>query len=125
VNFNYFIDEQVFSYILDAAALVAEHGWGPMDPPLSLAAIRYVGGKMLAPDAPPGSFRFISAESSSSGGPGFRRAASKQQRAERLRGLGARIRFVSNVRANREPTGFTSGSPRANPFSVPPAPKEE
>jgi selenocysteine lyase/cysteine desulfurase len=110
VNFNYFIDERVFSYILNAVSLLAEHGrkllpdyrfdpldglWrhsgGPVDPPLSLDAIRYVGGKMLAPhhdarasidalpryleearvlfdsrpgepDAPPGSFQSISAE---------------------------------------------------------------
>jgi selenocysteine lyase/cysteine desulfurase len=68
VNFNYFIDERVFSYVVDAVALVAEHGWkllpdyrfdsvdglwrhraGPVEPPLSLDGIRYVEGKMVAP----------------------------------------------------------------------------
>ena len=27
VNFNYFISERVFSYVLEAVHLVAEHGW--------------------------------------------------------------------------------------------------
>ena len=56
VNFNYFISEAVFDYIVDAVRLVAEHGWrllpdyrfdpatglwrhrdGPVEPPLRLA----------------------------------------------------------------------------------------
>jgi selenocysteine lyase/cysteine desulfurase len=68
VNFNYFIDERVFDYVVEAVNLVAEDGWkllpdyrfdtadglwrhraGPVEPPLSLGAIRYEGGKMLAP----------------------------------------------------------------------------
>ena len=68
VNFNYFIDERVFSYIVEAVDLVAEQGWkllpdyrfdpvdglwhhrgGTIEPPLSLGAIRYVDGKMIAP----------------------------------------------------------------------------
>jgi selenocysteine lyase/cysteine desulfurase len=68
VNFNYFIDERVFSYIVDAVTLVAEGGYkllpdyrfdptdgqwrhraGPVDPPLSLSSIRYIDGKMVAP----------------------------------------------------------------------------
>jgi selenocysteine lyase/cysteine desulfurase len=110
VNFNYFIDERVFEYVVEAVRLVAEDGWrllpdyrfapedglwrhraGPVEPPLSLGAIRYEGGRMIAPhhdarapvealpgylaearallasrpgepDAPPGAFRFISPE---------------------------------------------------------------
>jgi selenocysteine lyase/cysteine desulfurase len=60
VNFNYFISEAVFTYILDAVHLVADHGgrlladyrfdparglWrhrrGPVEPPLRLDALRY------------------------------------------------------------------------------------
>ena len=110
VSFNYFIDERVFAYIVAAVNLVAEGGWkllpdyrfdpedglwrhraGPVEPPLSLGAIRYVNGTMVAPhhdararledlprhladaaalfgsrtgepDAPPGTFRAISPE---------------------------------------------------------------
>jgi selenocysteine lyase/cysteine desulfurase len=110
VNFNYFVDERVFQYIVDAVSLVASDGWkllsdyrfdpenglwhhnaGPIEPPLSLGAIRYEDGKMIAPrhdmrapveelpryleearallasrpgepDAPPGAFRSISPE---------------------------------------------------------------
>jgi len=65
VNFNYFISEAVFEYILDAVDLVAREGWrllplyrfdaagglwrhrdGPPEPPLSLADISYEGGRM-------------------------------------------------------------------------------
>ncbi len=68
VNFNYFIDERVFDYVVEAVNLVAEGGWkllpdyrfdaedglwrhraGPIEPPLSLGAVRYEGGKMMAP----------------------------------------------------------------------------
>ncbi|MEO7124373.1 MAG: aminotransferase class V-fold PLP-dependent enzyme [Lacisediminihabitans sp.] len=60
VNFNYFISEEVFRYILDAVVLVAEHGWkllpdyrfelasglwrhrkGPVEPPLRLSQVSY------------------------------------------------------------------------------------
>jgi selenocysteine lyase/cysteine desulfurase len=60
VNFNYFISEAVFSYVVDAVALVADHGWalmtdylfdpatgmwrhraGPVEPPLRLADVGY------------------------------------------------------------------------------------
>ncbi len=62
VNFNYFISEPVFEYILDAVDQVAEQGWalldeysfnprtglwrhgrGPAEPPLSLAQVRFTG----------------------------------------------------------------------------------
>jgi len=65
VNFNYFISETVFAYILDAVDLVASDGWrllpqyrldpvsglwghraGAVEPPLSLGAIRYDHGVM-------------------------------------------------------------------------------
>ena len=68
VNFNYFIDERVFSYVLEAVNLIAEHGWkllpdyrfdplrgrwrhhtGPVEPPLKLADVTYAGGRMSAP----------------------------------------------------------------------------
>jgi selenocysteine lyase/cysteine desulfurase len=60
VNFNYFISEAVFSYMLEAVRLVADQGWkllgdyrfdpasgrwrhrrGPVEPPLRLHALRY------------------------------------------------------------------------------------
>jgi hypothetical protein len=60
VNFNYFISEAVFQYVVDAVALVADHGWslmtdyrfdpatgmwrhraGPVEPPLRLNDLRY------------------------------------------------------------------------------------
>ncbi len=60
VNFNYFISETVFQYVVDAVALVAEHGWklvpqyrfnldtglwrhehGPVEPPLRLTQVGY------------------------------------------------------------------------------------
>jgi hypothetical protein len=65
VNFNYFITEAVFEFIIDAVKIVARHGWkllpdyeflpgtgtwrhrdGIPDPPMSLRDIRYVSGKM-------------------------------------------------------------------------------
>ena len=65
VNFNYFITDTVFEFVIEAVKLVAEHGWkllpdynfcpdsglwrhrrGIPDPPMSLKNIRYVGGKM-------------------------------------------------------------------------------
>lgn len=68
VNFNYFISETVFNYILRAVHLVAEHGWKllphyrfdpasglwwhqekPTDPPLGLNDISYDGGRMSYP----------------------------------------------------------------------------
>jgi selenocysteine lyase/cysteine desulfurase len=66
VNFNYFISERVFGFILDAVDLVATHGWkllplyrfdpatglwrhrdGVPEPPLSLGDIRYEDGRMV------------------------------------------------------------------------------
>ncbi|HZD69920.1 MAG TPA: aminotransferase, partial [Actinomycetes bacterium] len=60
VNFNYFISEAVFGYLLEAVHLVARQGWkllpdytfdpatalwhhrrGPVEPPLRLPALRY------------------------------------------------------------------------------------
>ena len=60
VNFNYFISEAVFEYIVSAVVLVADHGWkllpqyrfdatsgrwhhrdGPVEPPLRLAQVTY------------------------------------------------------------------------------------
>jgi selenocysteine lyase/cysteine desulfurase len=68
VNFNYFISEAVFGYILDAVDLVATEGWrllpdyafepstglwrhrdGVPEPPLSLHDIRFDGGAMRWP----------------------------------------------------------------------------
>jgi hypothetical protein len=68
VNFNYFISEAVFEFILDAVDLVASEGWrllpdyefdaatglwrhraGRPEPPLSLHDIRYAGGVMTWP----------------------------------------------------------------------------
>jgi selenocysteine lyase/cysteine desulfurase len=65
VNFNYFISEVVFEFILAAIELVAAEGWrllpqyafepstglwrhagGVVEPPLSLTDLRYVGGRM-------------------------------------------------------------------------------
>ena len=65
VNFNYFISEAVFDFILDAVDLVARDGWrllpqyrfdpptglwrhrgGAPEPPLSLLDVRYVDGEM-------------------------------------------------------------------------------
>jgi selenocysteine lyase/cysteine desulfurase len=66
VNFNYFLSDPVFEYILDAVDLVASEGWrllpqygfdpatglwrhraGPAEPPLSLGDIRYEDGRMV------------------------------------------------------------------------------
>jgi hypothetical protein len=60
VNFNYFISEPVFDYIVEAVRLVARHGWrllgdyrfdpvtglwrhrrGPVEPPLRLGQVGY------------------------------------------------------------------------------------
>ena len=60
VNFNYFISEDAFRYIVEAVAMVAEHGWkllpeyrfepntglwqhrdGPIEPPLRLSQLSY------------------------------------------------------------------------------------
>lgn len=60
VNFNYFISEAVFTYVVSAVHLVADHGWkllpqyrfdpasgrwqhrdGPVEPPLRLADVQY------------------------------------------------------------------------------------
>jgi selenocysteine lyase/cysteine desulfurase len=68
INFNYFIDERVFAYVVEAVELIANHGekvlsdyrfdavtgiWhhksGPIEPPLKLAHIRYEDGQMIAP----------------------------------------------------------------------------
>ena len=68
VNFNYFISEPVFEYILDAVDQVADHGWalldeysfnprtglwrhgrGPADPPLSLDQVRFTRDGMNYP----------------------------------------------------------------------------
>jgi selenocysteine lyase/cysteine desulfurase len=68
VNFNYFISETVFEYILDAVDLAARDGWkllplyafdpasgrwrhvdGHPEPPLSLTSIHYEGGRMVHP----------------------------------------------------------------------------
>jgi len=69
VNFNYFISEAVFSYIIEAVRLVAKDGWrllgdyrfepstglwrhrsGPMEPPLRLGQVTYDGrGRMQYP----------------------------------------------------------------------------
>jgi hypothetical protein len=65
VNFNYFIGEEVFDFILQAVEIVASDGWkllpqyrfipetglwrhaaGAAEPPLSLADISYAGGQM-------------------------------------------------------------------------------
>lgn len=69
VNFNYFIAEQVFEYLLTAVHLLADHGWRLLDdyrfepstglwrhhdglpqPPASLHDVRYLDGRMTYPD---------------------------------------------------------------------------
>ena len=73
VNFNYFISETVFDFILDAVEMVATDGWrllpqyrfepatglwrhaaGLAEPPLSLRDVSYTGGRMryAAPHQP-------------------------------------------------------------------------
>jgi selenocysteine lyase/cysteine desulfurase len=68
VNFNYFISEAVFSYIVEAVELVADlghrliddylfdpdtglwhHRHGPVEPPLRLGRLRYVDGELTYP----------------------------------------------------------------------------
>jgi selenocysteine lyase/cysteine desulfurase len=68
VNFNYFIGEEVFRYVVQAVALVADHGWrlvpeyrfdvasgrwrhkdGPIEPPLRLSQLSYAGGRLTYP----------------------------------------------------------------------------
>lgn len=63
VNFNYFLSERTFRYLLEAVHLVADHGWrllddyrfepttamwthreGPVEPPMSLRDVRYTPG---------------------------------------------------------------------------------
>jgi selenocysteine lyase/cysteine desulfurase len=69
VNFNYFIDEATFRYVLDAVDLVGREGWrllplyrfepatglwrhrdDPAEPPMSLADVSYDSGRMTYPD---------------------------------------------------------------------------
>ncbi len=68
VNFNYFIDEEVFDFILEAVHLVASEGWrllpqyafdpatglwrhrfGPVDPPLSLFDVSFTADGLVYP----------------------------------------------------------------------------
>ncbi len=68
VNFNYFVDDEVAGYVIDAVRLVARHGWkllgdytfdtttglwrhrdGLVTPPLSLHDISYAGGTVSMP----------------------------------------------------------------------------
>ncbi|HET9129145.1 MAG TPA: aminotransferase, partial [Propionibacteriaceae bacterium] len=68
VNFNYFIDDRVADYIVEAVRMVAREGWkllpdyrfdpntglwrhhrGPVEPPMRLADIEYAGGRMSYP----------------------------------------------------------------------------
>lgn len=69
VNFNYFVDEEVFSYVVEAVRLVAREGWrllgdyrfdpatglwhhrtGPVEPPLRLTDVTYAAdGEMTYP----------------------------------------------------------------------------
>ncbi len=72
VNFNYFIEDRVYDYLIDAVNLIADHGWkllsdyrfdptsghwrhhrGPIEPPLRLADVRYDPGRMVAPAPDP------------------------------------------------------------------------
>jgi len=69
VNFNYFIEEEVFEFILEAVHMVARHGWrllphytfdpatglwrhvfGPADPALSLADVAFTPGGVQYPE---------------------------------------------------------------------------
>jgi selenocysteine lyase/cysteine desulfurase len=68
VNFNYFISEAVFQYVVQSVALVADHGWrlvpeyrfdvasgrwhhkaGAIEPPLRLAQLSYADGRLTYP----------------------------------------------------------------------------
>ena len=68
VNFNYFLDDAVADYIIEAVAMVARDGWkllseyrfdphtglwqhgrGSLEPPMRLADIGYAGGRMSYP----------------------------------------------------------------------------
>ncbi|GAA6524508.1 aminotransferase class V-fold PLP-dependent enzyme [Intrasporangium sp. DVR] len=68
VNFNYFISDAVFDYIVEAVRLIARDGWrllgdydfdpatgrwthkrGPVEPPLRLDQVRFDGGRMTYP----------------------------------------------------------------------------
>jgi selenocysteine lyase/cysteine desulfurase len=68
INFNYFISEAVFDYLVEAVRLVAQQGWrlledyrfelstglwrhrlGAVEPPLRLAQIQYQDGRMTYP----------------------------------------------------------------------------
>lgn len=68
VNFNYFISDEVFAFVLDAVDFVASHGWrllplyeldaasglwvhvdGRAEPPLSLHDVTYEGGRLRFP----------------------------------------------------------------------------
>jgi selenocysteine lyase/cysteine desulfurase len=68
VNFNYFLSDEVFEYVVQAVAMVADHGWklvpeyrfdvasgrwrhkdGNVEPPLRLAQLTYVDGELTYP----------------------------------------------------------------------------
>ena len=68
VNFNYFISEDVFRYVVQSVALIADHGWrlvpeyrfdvasgrwrhkdGPIEPPLRLSQLSYADGALTYP----------------------------------------------------------------------------
>ncbi|MGD9956229.1 MAG: aminotransferase class V-fold PLP-dependent enzyme [Candidatus Nanopelagicales bacterium] len=68
VNFNYFVSDAVFEYVVQAVAMVADHGWklvpqyrfdvasgrwrhkdGAVEPPLRLAQLAYVDGELTYP----------------------------------------------------------------------------
>lgn len=68
VNFNYFISDEVFRYVVQAVGLVADHGWklvpeyrfdlasgrwrhkdGAVEPPLRLSQLSYVDGVLTYP----------------------------------------------------------------------------
>lgn len=68
VNFNYFVSDAVFEYVVQAVAMVADHGWklvpqyrfdvasgrwrhrdGNVEPPLRLAQLAYVDGELTYP----------------------------------------------------------------------------
>ena len=68
VNFNYFVSEDVFRYVVQAVGLVADHGWrlvpeyrfdlasgrwrhkdGAVEPPLRLSQLHYVDGVLTYP----------------------------------------------------------------------------